>query len=232
MKATLYLFAYGGICADTHLAICREAREWAELVHGVVKDDALIERARSKAASHFLIDSEAGDVMLMVDHDISFEKGDLRYLAEKCAETGGIVAGIYPKRSFKEALRGMTFRIDEPTRFVVGQDRLIPATYVSTGFIAIHRDVVAHVARAMQPVIQGFYPMFLPIVLDTPHGHEHLSEDWAFCERAKGMPVHIASKPRLKHEGTYTYRMQDALTEPPGEARVELTHNSARVLVA
>ena len=230
MKATLYVFAYTGVSAETHLAVCREARDWPELVHGVVKDDALIERARSKAASHFLIDKDAGDVMLMVDHDISWQHGDLRYLAEKCAETGGIVAGLYSKRSFEN--RGMTFRIDEPTTFTTGEDRLIPATYVSTGFVAIHREVVEYVARDMQPVVQGFYPMFLPMVVDTQHGHEHLSEDWAFCERAKAMPIHAAAKPRLLHEGQFKYRMQDSLTEIPAQHDVEITHNSAKVLVA
>ena len=231
MKATLYVFAYAGLSGDTHISVSREARVWPDLIHGVVKDDALIERARSKAASHFLIDKYAGDVMLMVDHDISWEHGDLRYLAEKCAETGGIVAGLYPKRSFKEGVRGMTFRMDEPCRFVMGEDRLIPATYVSAGFMAIHRNVVEYVARDMHPVIQGFYPMFLPMVVDTEHGHEHLSEDWAFCERARGMPIHIAPKPKLQHEGQFKYRMQDSLTEPPGLVDVEITHNSARVLV-
>src|SRR3990167_2643460 len=207
MKATLYVFAYAGLNGRTHLCVSEEARTWPELVHGIAQDDALIDRARSNAATHFWLDRDAGDVMLMVDHDMQWEKGDLRYIAEKAAETHGIVAGLYPKRGFSA---GNTFHMAEPCRFLVGEDRLIPATLV----------------------IQNFYPVFTPLVVETDRGWEHLSEDWAFCYRAKGLPIHIAAKPKLRHGGSYDLRMIDSLTEPPSDKdlRVEITHNSARVL--
>lgn len=226
MKAALYVFAYTGLTAETHICITKELSAWPDLVHGTVSNDALIERSRSKAASHFLIDPSMGDVMLMLDHDMIWKKGDLKYLAEKALETKGIVAGLYSKRAFHQ---GMTFRIEEPCRFEIGEDRLIPATFVSTGFIAIHRRVIEHITKDMKPVIQGFYPVFLPMVVETKHGLEHLSEDWAMCYRAQSMPIHIAAKIKLRHEGFYQYRMLDSLTEPPSDETIsiEITHNSA-----
>ena len=229
MKATLYVFAYAGLNGRTHLCVSEEARTWPELVHGIAQDDALIDRARSNAATHFWLDRDAGDVMLMVDHDMQWEKGDLRYIAEKAAETHGIVAGLYPKRGFSA---GHTFHMAEPCRFLVGEDRLIPATFVPTGFIDIHRDVVNEIVKQVTLVIQNFYPVFTPLVVETDRRWEHLSEDWAFCYRAKGLPIHIAAKPKLRHGGSYDFRMIDSLTEPPSDKdlRVEITHNSARVL--
>ena len=159
--------------------------------------------------------------MLMVDHDISWEKGDLEYIAGKCAQTKGVVSGVYPKRQFNQ---GMTFRVKDDEQFLIGEDRLIPAEYVSTGFIAIHREAIDKVIATMKPVIQGFYPIFHPVIVETDKGLEHLSEDWAFCHRAHdlGIPVHLAAKPTLRHEGFYKYRAIDAVRTPHKEETIEV----------
>lgn len=228
LRATLYVFAYSGLIGATHICIAEELRAWPELQHGVVQDDALIDRSRGKAATHFFLNKDGGDVMLMVDHDLIWQKGDLKYLAEKAAETRGVVAAVYSKRSFHQ---GQTFRIAEPCKFRIGDDVLVPATYVTTGFIAIHRDVINRAVSQVPLVVQNFYPVFTPMVVKTDLGWEHLSEDWAFCHRVKE-PIHIAAKVNLKHSGSYQYRMIDSLSEPPDGkgVTVEITHEGERVV--
>ncbi len=160
----------------------------------------------------------------MVDHDIIWEEGDLEYIAKQCSKNKGIVAGIYPKRSPGQ---------DVPVRFSAGQSRkvwfgddvVLDADYVTTGFMAIHRDVLTSLIEEMPLTIGGFWPFFTPALAAHPAGVEYLSEDWAFCLRAsgKGFSIKAAMKPRLKHIGEYVYRMVDANVTPPPDTAMSIT---------
>jgi hypothetical protein len=216
--AQLWLFAYGGIAAGTHCSILSEMLAWGpNLDHQVARGDALISRTRSKVGTWFL-DADrkaAGDVCLMVDHDLSWQPEDLSLIARRALEHNAIVAGIYSKRTFGA---GPAIVTDDTGDFTIGEDRLIRCQYVSSGFMAVPRSVFAAVAQTMERTNGetpngNFYPFFLPML----HNGEYLSEDWAFCERARacGFQVLASTGPRLVHEGDYGYRVVDAISTPP-----------------
>ncbi|KKL79464.1 hypothetical protein LCGC14_2014550, partial [marine sediment metagenome] len=216
--ATLALFAYANVLPDTVDCLLRDLRLWPNVVYYRCSNDALISRSRSRVASDFLQSDRAmtGDVLLMVDHDMKWDDGDLVYLAEKTLETRGIVAGIYSKREFGG---GTAVRFSAHGKYTAGEDVLAPAQFVSTGFIGIHRDVLEKMAETMPKTIGNFWPFFLPMVAgrgDDEESHEYLSEDWAFCARAQelGMPIHAALKPHLVHVGEWAYRLVDSQLTP------------------
>ncbi len=230
--ATFWLFGYGGITGSTHLCVVRDALDWPNLTHNVVADDALICRSRSRVASSFLEDlrREAGEVLLMVDHDIQWEPGDLAYIARRALEQNAIVAGIYPKRVFGD---GSASRFDAVGTFKIGSDDLIPSQYVGSGFVAVPRIILGVVAETLPriafPQTRDYWPFYLPLVVPIEGGQEMLSEDWAFCERANalGFKCYSACRPRLTHEGHYTFRLVDAKAKPPPAMDLTITLSSA-----
>jgi hypothetical protein len=65
---------------------------------------------------------------------------------------------------------------------------------------------------------ESFTPFFLPAVIDDPlRGAWYLSEDYAFCERARqvGTPVLTDTRIRLGHAGRFVYGWEDAGSTPP-----------------
>jgi hypothetical protein len=156
-------------------------------------------------ASHFLKNEDSlGEVLLMVDRDITWRSGDLEYLAWAAADTKSIVGGVYAKRGYGA---GTAIRFREGQSF---DDDLIEADYASTGFFAVHRSVLEAMAQTLVPCLDSltdrsidFWPFFMPMVQETRLGTEYLSEDWAFCERAKelGFKVYAAMRPTLVHYG-------------------------------
>lgn len=204
----------------------KQARAWPKLEIVPAFGDALVCRMRDRAASHFFTETDA-EVMLMVDHDIIWEEGDLEYIAKKCAKNKGIVAGIYPKRSMGQDIpvRFAPLSAGESRKVFFGDDVCLDADFVTTGFMAIHRDVLTALVKEMPLTIGGFWPFFTPALTQHAGGVEYLSEDWAFCLRAKGKGFKIwaAMKPRLKHIGEWIYRMVDANYEPPPDTKMSIT---------
>lgn len=222
--ATLWLFCYGGVTPRTHLCVLEEIMKWPNLRYGATWQEALISRSRSRIASRFCKQSseEAGDVLLMVDHDVQWQHGDLSYIARKSLEYKAVVGGIYPMRVFG---KGVTAVFDSEEDFQVGEDKLVPAHYVSGGFMAIPRTILRAVADGLPELAAGYWPLFMPMTIEVDGGVNYLSEDWAFCERTRsaGYKVLAAAKPHLNHEGQYTYRMIDAQWRPPTEGEVTIT---------
>lgn len=192
------------------------------MAHKVKAGDANIDRARSKVASWFLQESE-GDVLLMVDSDNAWEKGDLRHIAEKALDFKAVVGGMYPKRAFGG---GYAFRVTDGAagEWHMRKDELIPAEFVGTGFIAIPRTVLAEVAKGLPTVVGDFRPFFMPFIVKENGVVEYPTDDWAFCKRVRdaGFPIYVSTFPRITHEGSYTFRMVDAEAVPPPEKDVVL----------
>lgn len=242
-SAMLIVFAYGNVLPETVKCIVQQAKAWPDLGIETRHEDALIPRMRDRAASWFLEWTEA-EVLIMLDHDIEWEPGDMEYIAQRCAETKGVVAGIYPKRGMGQD-PPVTPALDAPEgRYHFGDDVLLPALHVPTGFLAIHRDVLLGLAKRLPYTMSGCWPFFLiglfpgqmpddhdecPFCMPAEDGkfvhYEYLSEDYAFVRRVHevGFPVYMALKPRLKHVGHYVYRMVDAITQPEPDRPVPVT---------
>ena len=150
-------FGYGGIQSETLTSLLEETLvlnkckvTW-ELnpVHG----DALISRSRSKALSKFLATSH--DVCFMVDHDLQWTPGALMMIAQKAAERQAMVGGLYPCRGIG---RGLSSRMKNNTvTFKAGDDLLLDAVYLATGFIAIPRVVAEEVLKHGQDAFNEFH---------------------------------------------------------------------------
>jgi FkbM family methyltransferase len=226
--ATVVMFVYDERpCLNLVRSIMRDYRRWPNLVVWDWAKDALIDRARSAAASRWF-EGGHGDVLVMIDHDIGWEEGDLEHLVRACHATRGVVGAFYPKRGFGH---GTAVRLDIGTEVVVGTDVVVEAEVVSTGFFAIHREVLAAMVGAGIPKTERggqFWPFFLPEVVEHGEGtgdYEELSEDWAFCQRARevGRRVFVDCKPTLSHFGSHLYTMADSqrrLEPDPGPLRL------------
>jgi hypothetical protein len=181
--------------------------------------DALIERSRSIVATRFLERSEA-EVLLHLDSDIVFRAEDALQICQQ-ALTHNLVAGIYFTRSSRDCHSTSWLGYE---RLHLGDDPTpVPIRYAATGFLAAHRRVFERLAaRPDLPLchpdeVWRFYPFYLPMIVDNDRGQPVLlSEDFAFCERARqeGFSVYANPAVRLGHVGTYTYRLDDARRRP------------------
>jgi len=147
----------------------------------MVYGDALIDRARAKAASAWFL-NETTDVFLMIDDDIVFKVEDAERVVALAREKRGIACGAYPVGGGGHlASRGWPGTLLE-----FGPDQEpCEIRWPATGFMAVHRDVIAALIESLgDPCYPGnpdqFWPMFQPFKL----GPDYLSEDYAFGQRA------------------------------------------------
>lgn len=192
---------------------------------GTVAGDALISRSRSIIASSFL--RSDADVLLSIDSDIWFRPQDALKLAGQ-AEEYGIIAALYMTRNLNTQPALML--PDEPVLFHAGATP-VEAQYVSTGFVAVHRRVFQTVKDALplchqqwtdNGVDTSFWPFYMPYVIEWPGDvNMYLSEDWAFCQRAKdaGFKCWVDPSIRLGHMGQTMYTMEDLIRAPKPSAR-------------
>lgn len=184
-------------------------------------NDALLCRARSKTATHFLLETGA-DVHVSIDSDIVFDPESVMQVARQAHELGGIVAGLYVTRAKGGLCRPTSiFEADQPIEF--GTDPTpVPIKWAATGFMATPRVVFEKLVEDMPLCHQNewwrFYPLYMPMIVDGPSGPEYLSEDFSLCERARraGFKVYINPAVRLLHVGQHAFRLEDL-----GEAEVE-----------
>jgi hypothetical protein len=182
-------------------------------IHG----DALIERSRSRSATAFL-DSDA-EVFLTVDTDIVFYWKDAVTLCEQ-AVSHSLVVGAYATRSARRSFVTSALEPHKPVEFA-SDPTPVPIQWGATGFMAVHRRVFEAVARTL-PLCHPdedlkHFPFFLPFVYQQAGTPIMLSEDYAFCERARkaGFPPYLNPAIRVGHLGPYCYRLEDLVAERP-----------------
>jgi hypothetical protein len=200
------------------LSIIRELRGWPELQFAWAGNHALIEQSRSMVATQFIEGGGAvpqGDVLVMIDHDISWEPGDVFNIAHQARKLGGIVSGVYPMRGFG---KGVPIRANAGVVDISDtSNKVIEATHVPAGFLAINKEVLLKLADNMPRVKpkynakQGFIPFFYTMILND----ELLSEDWSFCIRvaANGFPIWAVFTPKLRHTGEFEFTLEDGVKE-------------------
>jgi 2-polyprenyl-3-methyl-5-hydroxy-6-metoxy-1,4-benzoquinol methylase len=162
--------------------------------------DGYIPRARGIIVSRWWRET-ADDVFLMIDDDIVFDPEDADRLVEQCRNGHDVICAAYPIRD-GGALAISTLTA-EPIRFLPG---LAPVEirYAATGFMAVHRRVIdalvptLPLCHANQP--WSYWPMFGGMVIPEiePIEHVDLSEDWAFCERARAAGFKIWFDPTIR----------------------------------
>lgn len=179
-------------------------------------NDAAISRARSKTATHFLMETGA-DVHVSIDSDIVFDPASVMQIAEQAQEYG-IVGGLYVTRAGGKQCRPTSiFEADVPIEF--GTDPTpVPVKWLATGFIATARRVFERLAKDLPLCHRSeswkFYPFYqeYPVPSDRdPEDWVWLSEDYAFCDRAKlaGFQSYLNPAVRLLHLGQYPFSLND-----------------------
>lgn len=216
--ATVCSFVYDERpCVNLFRSLLRDIRDWPALEVWNQSKDALILRSRSVIATKFL-DEGHGDVLVMLDHDIGWERGDLEHLINVCLQTGGVVGGIYPMRGFSA---GTPLRATVGRDLRVGEDAAAEVDSIGTGFMAIHRTALERIRdhHRLRRTMHGFYLFFPVDLVDQGEalGPELLSEDYGFCRlaRAAGVEVWADLKPLLTHFGSHQYRMVDSAVQLP-----------------
>jgi len=199
---TLLICAYRTLTIPTAGAMMRLVNSgWRKSIHS---NDALISRVRSVAVSKWLQDDD-GDVFLMVDDDIVFAEEDAQKVIKLAREKRGIASAAYPVRGGTHLASRL---LDNEVTF--GPELpAIEIKWAATGFFAVHRDVCEAIAATQKICILNeqiwFWPMFMPFVYENEERgyNEYLSEDWAFCERAKqlGFKVWLDRTVQLAHIG-------------------------------
>lgn len=177
------------------------------------RGDALICRARGMEASRFFLNSDA-DVLLFVDDDIIFKPEDATSICQEADERKAIVGGAYV---LKQPGGGQftTKLLKENKSLPFGKSGGIhEVRLVATGFMAISRAVFTELSKTT-PLCKtqegGYYPFFNPYVKEIDGNMIDLSEDWAFCEKAReaGFKVYCDTRIKLGHAGRYIYDWSD-----------------------
>lgn len=185
-----------------------------------VAGDALIPRSRARAVSHWYENAD-DDVFLMVDGDIVFAPEHAEAVVALAREKRSIACGAYPVRDGGH----LACRRYPGQQINFGPDQEpVEIIYPATGFMAVHRDVIAALINAKkadgEPLfpycdafgIEALWPFF-----DTfPYRHddgkyESLSEDYAFGEHARrlGFATWLDPSVILFHMGMYPYTIEN-----------------------
>lgn len=196
--------------------------------------DALIERARGISATHFLRQTDA-DVHLSIDSDIvGFTVEDTQKMCE-LAMAHDIVGAAYVCRSASRTFPASYY--EDGVRVEHAFDHTpVPVRWAATGFLAVHRRVFERLAQDMRLLHEGdgeraFYPFYLPMEYEMENGEAILlSEDYAFCERAKqaGFGCFIDPAVRIGHVGQYIYRLEDTAQPQVDPQPIALTRQGKR----
>ena len=194
------------------------ARRGIYIEEGTVVGDALVSRARSLAASAFL--RSDCDVLLSVDSDIWFRAEDAIDLCEQALAGHDVIGALYMTRNIKAQPAMML--PNEPLSFAKAE-KPVETQFVSTGFTAVTRAPFEAIRKLMPLCHRGwtqgkadtsFWPFYLPSILEWPgEGHIYLSEDWAFCQRAReaGFKIWVHPGLRVGHYGSYMYTLEDMI---------------------
>lgn len=207
LKPYVKVFGYGGL--DPRVMHCLQKRltgspyAWqVELQPG----DGAVDRQRATATDEFL--HSGCNVMVQIDHDVTWGVGDLEYLAEQAYLREAVVGGCYGKRAYKQ---GWGCAFQDGVRHEIGSDEIFELgenQYLAAGFMAVHIQVFHDMMHLDDCEINtaGWHPFYLPLQykydLDCPP--VYLSEDYAFCYRARvaGRRVFCTMRPILGHWGT------------------------------
>jgi hypothetical protein len=170
-----------------------------------------IDQARSQIATDAL--AEGFEELMWIDADVRFHPKAVQMLR---SHELPIVCGIYPKKKSRELVCSL-LPGTETIIFGTGGGTL-EIRYAAGGFLLTQRCVYEKIAEQEElPVCNEQFgranvPYFLPMIIPDGENHWYLSEDFAFCERARrsGFTIYADTRFRLEHIGKYGYTWEDA----------------------
>jgi hypothetical protein len=188
-----------------------------------------IDQGRNQMASEALHDGF--DETMWIDPDIGFAADDVERLR---SHNLPLVAGVYPQ----PAARSLACQFLPGTDELVFGDGggLVELKYVACGFLHVRRAAYETIKTKLSLPLcntrfgRGAWPFFQPtampevdVRIDPATGavthatiHRYLTEDYAFCHRARaaGFPILADTTIRLWRIGSYGFGWEDAGSAP------------------
>lgn len=192
--------------------------------------DALISRTRSQLATKMMTDPlcEDVDVMVIIDDDVQFYPQDFWKIVDGAREKQAPYGGIYVTRSREPHTAALGFPGQNLTFQEAEEPNPVPIRYLATGFMAVPRvcfqSMIDHpgfeTVHGTEPIVyceQGvgsnpMYDFFRCFEIKENDGRIHyLSEDWAFCERARqcGYDIWADTSIILQHRAVVSVTVAD-----------------------
>jgi hypothetical protein len=208
-SSCIVLVPVGGLI-DPHCEQALHALERRGYVVRRIQGYSAIDLGRSTMASEAL--AEGFQEIMWVDADVVFHPDDVDKLRR---HQQSFVCGIYAKKSRPEF--ACAFLPGTPSVTFGRDGGLHEICYAGFGFVLTRREVYETIRtqlvlpRCNERFGKPFYPFFLPMVVADRQGSWYLSEDYAFCERARrcGYRVMADTTIRLWHVGNYGYTWED-----------------------
>jgi hypothetical protein len=181
-----------------------------------VKGFSAIDQGRNQMAGDALHDGFAET--MWIDTDIGFSADSVERLRSHDLP---IVAGIYPQPGG----RSLACHLLPGTEQVVfGEEGgLIEIQYAAAGFLHVRREAYETIRDRLQLPLcntrfgRGLWPFFQSYVVEDAElgdkiRHRYLTEDFAFCHRARqaGLKIIADTTIRLWRAGTYGYGWEEA----------------------
>lgn len=173
--------------------------------------DSLVQRARNMITAEFL--RSPSTHMMIIDADIGWRPEDLIRLIEADKD---IACGVYPKKTYPISWPANLFRggyietdpetgmiplKDAPTGFMLVKRRVID------GLVAAHPEWKCRFREGGPEANERCYSLFDCFVDPDEANGMYLSEDFAFCRRARAAGFEVWCDPtiRLTHAGTHVF---------------------------
>jgi hypothetical protein len=170
-------------------------------------NESLITRGRNNLMAK-MMNNKAATHFMFIDADIRFEA---EAIFQMMAADKDIIAGMYPKKAYPIAYN---INLNQETKI---QGPLFTVDTAATGFLMFKRNVYeklieAHpntkyvddvgLGKQFEPNMYAIFDCYI-----DEKGH-YLSEDWAFCRRAKALGYDIWADGRvlLNHTGTHEFQ--------------------------
>lgn len=192
--------------------ICHVAAFSGRTINMPRASDSLATRGMNRIAADFL--ASDSEIWINIDADIHFSAKDIDNLTSHDLP---LVYGIYPKKQedTPPCCATLNDKIPEPDA-----NGLIELRRSGRGFMLVRRDLLESMkeenggpALAYHNHGRTEWDFFPTMVIEgemstAPKGErEFISEDWAFCERARALGVKVMADTRivLAHEGPKVY---------------------------
>lgn len=141
--------------------------------------------------------------LLWVDADLRWKP---EFVHSMILDDKDIVGGFYPKKGLPIDFASSPMPGGEIT------DSLFETIYVATGFMLIKREVITKMIESFPELkfsYQGedcHYDLFAPII-DKEQKDLYLTEDYAFCHRARsiGFKTYMSKRFELPHTGQFEF---------------------------
>ena len=209
--------AYGGLiyesCFMSMLRFSLLARnQGIEWTVDTMVNESLIPRGRNNLVAKFLHNTTATHLMF-IDADIRWHP---EYVFKMLNANKDVICGLYPMKSI-------------PPRFVINalpggakEGDLEEVATAGTGFMLIKRECLEAMVAAYPETkyndnigVGKQYEPFMYALFDCliDPDKNYLSEDWTFCYRWRKLnnKVWVDKSVILDHQGTYTYKGEDAI---------------------